>query len=506
MINKAFNYFKKNYSIVIIITLGLIYFLFTSNNPSADSYANAYASAWGEELFKPHHLLYNYFGFLLLRGLELLIGHVPSNPIIILQGVNTLFAIASLFVLRNILKRINTNENLVSASIFFVGTCFGLQRFAIDNECYIMPLFFSLLAMNYIQSFLRKNTLGKVVLSSLFISIAILFHQIAIWVFITSLLVVLLNKNRKYILSFLGVSLIIPLAYFIVYYIEFGSLSIGGLFSFILNDYSEGMAEMPIISNVLLLTGISFVRSFVQIHGYMLGVFYSYKLVSIIVFVLAAGLLVFGFSNLMKLKKRELKMFFERRYVRYIWVTLILSLAFASFSNGNAEFMVIIPFLIIILLSYYYTSSAKYLLGLGGAMFLWNIWFGLFPYAFLNLDPYQELAEIVVEEKDDSVFIVDGFNYVENIILYNYGKETREEIELKKAINITKEEFEAYSNSNLNIYTNIFDKKHLASREKLAKTRFKIEEDNPILLNKNRFQPRYKISSLGLDMVISRYN
>ena len=60
-------------------------------------------------------------------------------------------------------------------------------------------------------------------------------------------------------------------------------------------------------------------------------------------------------------------LFQERRFVRMLWVYLILTFGFAAFSNGNAEFMIAIPFILVLLYSYYFSQS-KNLLYLSCAM------------------------------------------------------------------------------------------------------------------------------------------
>lgn len=426
------------------------------------------------------------------------------NPIFILQFTNVIFALACLFLLRRILKRINENENLIASSIFFVGSCFGFTRFAVDNECYIIPLFFSLLALSSIQVFLRKNSLKIALLSALFSSIACLFHQISIIILIASFLVIAFNNKRNNIIGFISISLIVPIFYSIIYYVGNNGFSILGLWDFILSDYRSGYAEMPILRNVLLLSILSFIRTFVQVHGYIIEILGFYPIISYIIIFLSLGMGIFGLIHFFKLKKRELKMFFERRFVRYIWGILILSLGFASFSNGNAEFMVIIPFLIIILLLYYYTSSAKYLLGIGSSIFIWNLLFGLYPYAYAKINPHIEIADFIINNKDNSAFILRDINHSENIILYRYGLDFRNNISIYKFKELDNKDFQVLKDNYKNIYTDCFGGKEAISRNKIINNN---EQEYLIEgFSEKNFTYKDRFTSLGKQTELWIYN
>jgi hypothetical protein len=164
-------YLLRNYSWIIIIFFGLLYVIFLSNNPTSDSYSNAFSSITQEEMFRPHHLLYSALGYIIYLPFQ----STFIEPIRLFQAVNVIFAMACFIVVRIILLRLHLKEPLIAASIFFLGSCFGFQRFAIDNECYIISLFFSLLSINFIQTFLIKNKTYKVVLCALFCSIELFF-------------------------------------------------------------------------------------------------------------------------------------------------------------------------------------------------------------------------------------------------------------------------------------------------------------------------------------------
>lgn len=490
------SYLKKNYSWFIIIFFGIIYFIFLSNNQTSDAYSNAYSSLTGEELFRPHHLLYSVLGYLVYLPLKF----TSIEPIKIFQCINVLFAMSCLIVIRIMMLRIHSKESLISLSIIFLGSCFGFQRFAIDNECYIIPLFLTLIAMNFVQSFLIKNKFYKVILCALACVLGCLFHQIVIFALISSFLVVLFNKRLKYILSFIGISLILPITYALVVFIEKGSFSISLLMNFVLHDYTTSNAELPILNNVIILSAISFIRTFIQVHGYMFKIVSSYPLISIIVITISLAFLVYGIIYAFKLKKRNLALFQERRFVRYSWGMLILYFGFAVFSNGNAEFMIIIPFLLILLSVYYLIHIRKVLFGFGLFMFVWNLYFTLIPMGYMKLNSNKDIVDLIIKEPT-SIYVLKDKVAVENIYMY---KENGKDIpNIYKISDVKEDKFNNWVKEKKTIYTDCFGGKEVASRATIAETYTNnISSSNPIIKNKKSFKSKYKFTSNGSEKEI----
>lgn len=490
------SYLKRNYSWFIIIFFGLIYFLFLSNNPTSDSYSNAFSSITSQELFRPHHLLYSAFGYLIYLPFQI----TNIEPIKIFQFVNVLFALSCLTVVRIMLHRIHSKETIIAASVVFLGSCFGFQRFAIDNECYIIPLFFTLLAMNFVQSFLMRNRSYKVILCALACSIGCLFHQIVIFAWVSSFLIFVFNGKWRFITRFILISLIIPITYSLVVYFQEGNLSFSSLINFVLYDYRNSNAEMPILNNVIILSAISLVRTFIQVHGYIFQFISLHPTICIPMIIIALSFLVYGIIYLFKLKNRQLTIFQERRFVRYCWGMLILYFGFAAFSNGNAEFMVIIPFLIVFLAVYYFENLLGALFGLGLFMYVWNLFFGLIPMANMNLSSNKEIVNLILNEPN-AVFVLKDKVAVDNIFAYQQRKENKSNT--YKISEITPQQFDSWVKENRTIYTDYFGGKDLASRATIAENyNNRIKSSNPIINNKEQFSPKYKFNSLGSEKEI----
>ncbi|MEE1021122.1 MAG: glycosyltransferase family 39 protein [Bacteroidales bacterium] len=436
---RIFNKLKYNYSYLAVIGFAILYIFFLSNNPTSDSYSYAYSSLHGEELLRPHHLLYCWISRLFFQ----LFAFTHLEPMTLFQLFNAIMAASTLLVFRRIIKRVNRNENFIFSAILFCGACFGFMRFATDNEAYILPLFFSMLSIYYLQVFLAENTALRLLKMSLSIVIACLCHQLSILVYISLFIGLLLNKRGKYVLYFIVVSLIIPIVYAICCFLETNQLTLSGLFSFVLHDYVQGYAQSPELKQVLLLSVINLIRTFLQVHGNLFVLIDYFFVLFIFFFVLIFSFFVLGIVNLVKNKKHTPSLYNEKRFVIILWLILALSFLFAALSNGNAEFMILIPFILIMLYSHYFANH-KAMLFIGLAFLLWNTCFALIPQKFCKFSCNEEIVEIMKTHPDATFVLIDK-PASENLYLYKYSKENmpkviyahkynEEEIKSKKII------------------------------------------------------------------------
>ena len=414
---RIFNKLKYNYSYLAVIGFAVFYIFFLSNNPTSDSYSYAYSSFHGEELLRPHHLLY----CLVCRLIYSLFAFTNIEPITIFQTFNALMACGTLLVFRRIIKRVNRNENFIFSAIVFCGSCFGFMRFATDNEAYILPLFFSMLSIYYLQVFLAENTILRLLKMSLSIVIACLCHQLSILVYISLFIGLLLNKRGKYILYFIIVSLIIPIVYAICCFVETNQLTLNALFSFVLHDYIQGYAQSPDLKQVFLLSSISLIRTFLQVHGNLFVFLNFFFVFFIFFFAFFIFFFAFGIVNFVKNKKHTLSLYNEKRFVVILWLILALSFLFAALSNGNAEFMIMIPFILIMLYSHYFANH-KAMLFIGFALLLWNTCFALIPQKFCKFSCNEEIVEMM-KTHHDATFVLLDKPAAENLYLYKYSKE-----------------------------------------------------------------------------------
>lgn len=414
---KPINYLRKHYSYLPVFAFVVLYMLFHSKNSVGDAYNNAFLSLSGENMSEPHHLLYCLYGNIVLK----LFSWLKVEPLVILQWANALVAGGTLLLLRRIVKRIHHSEAFISCCILVCGATFGFMRFATDNECYIVPLFFAMLTLYYVQAFLIRNSVSRVVKAAIAVAAGCLFHQLDIWVWLCIFVLFACCRRKKYLVIYSVISLIIPLVYLAASFATSGSLALDDMIRFALRDYLNGTAAMPTAKNVLLLTGVNITRTFFQMHGYVLEMFKTNPAVCVFVAALCLAGLVFAIRAFIREKNRDLHLFQERRFVRVVWALLALTVAFAAFSDGNAEFMLLIPFLLVMLYAYHF-SDHMVLLPLGLSMLLWNLSFGLYPQSRMELSPEGRIAALA-RQYPDAVFVLKDKPLVENICQYRYGKE-----------------------------------------------------------------------------------
>lgn len=412
---RIFNKLKYNYSYLAIIGFAILYIFFLSNNPTSDSYSYAYSSLHSEELLRPHHLLYCWISRLFYQ----LFAFTHLEPMTLFQLFNAIMAASTLLVFRRIIKRINRSESFIFSAILFCGACFGFMRFSTDNEAYILPLFFSMLSIYYLQVFFAENTFSRLLKMSLSIVVACLCHQLSILVYLCLFIGLILNKRGKYILYFILISLIIPIVYSVCCFAVTNQLTLSGLFSFVLHDYVQGYAQSPNLKQVLLLSAINLIRTFLQVHGNVYEIIKYLGEIIIFLGVLFFYFFVLGIANLVKNKRHKISLYRDKRFAIILWLIFAFSFLFAALSNGNAEFMIVIPFIIIMLYSHYFANH-KAMLFIGLALLLWNTCFALVPQKFFKLNCNEEIVE-QMKTYPKATFVLIDKPAAENLYLYKYS-------------------------------------------------------------------------------------
>ena len=240
---------KIDWSILIIIFIGIVYVMFPSINNTNDSYMYASDVREGIDLFYPHHLLYNAFNYLWTQLFNI------NVTLKFLCFSNSIFAVGCLLCFRKILLK-QLSQLDISYYILLVSSCWGFMRYATDSETYIIPLFFSLLASCY--SLYKKSFF----ITSLLAGIACLFHQIHFfWWLGLGLLAFYESDRLKNILLYIGGALIVPITYILVYLICNPMPECDSIIQYILHDYYFVEDVGFFLDKALLLTPVSFIRT-----------------------------------------------------------------------------------------------------------------------------------------------------------------------------------------------------------------------------------------------------
>ena len=410
---------KVDRGIWIILFYGIIYLLFPSANNSNDAYMYAGDIQQRVDLFYPHHLLFNAFSYGITQLFSI------HDTLSALCFINALFAMGCLFLLRGILL-LALDRRTVDWILVGIGSCWGVMRYATEGETYILPLFFSL-AASY-AAFRKHSVFG----SSMFAAIACLFHQIHVfwWLGLAFFFIRSAEKGeyRSIVLRYLAGAWVVPFAYFWVFYGT--STGCDYLYQYVFHDYLFVESVGFSLKHALLLTPINFIRTFMQVHGYILPLLKTFP------FVLIGILLscIFFWKGCRRkerfaIRRKEANPDKASFAYAHLWIAL-MQLGFAFLSNGNAEFMVMLPFACAIGFFLLFEVSVYRLACFSLMLCAWNLSIGLLPYHFIELYPYKALEKYIVTHPDET-FVVEAYPQLFNQLRYHSpGAENRLEKEM----------------------------------------------------------------------------
>lgn len=405
---------QKNSNKLIILGFTLLYLLFPTNNSTIDAYNYAANVKWNHDLFFPHHLIYNIparivYSFFQVFGFEI-------DVLQLMKIINALVAGFVLYVFVRILKRLSFANKTITGLLLISGSSFGFLRFATENEAYILPLFMSVLASYHFLLFINNQRVLQIVLSGMFASLACLFHQIHVFWFVGLLIGLLMYKvETKLIFLFILPGLFIPLVYFLAF--RFGNndfMHTNNFITFVLYDYSYGSARVNFNINNLILGVINLVRSFIQVHGIILILLKKIP-VLIVAILFTVFFLLKALLNLKPIiKSREL----NRSFLISHLIIFVLQFAFSVFAGGNAEFMVMLPILSLLVVAGYVKINYKFYINLGISIFIWNFSLAIIPNYTLDYNNDKRLIEFIEIQADD-YFILSEDVLIQNRIYYH---------------------------------------------------------------------------------------
>ncbi|NBX86974.1 MAG: hypothetical protein EBQ97_00440 [Bacteroidetes bacterium] len=301
------------------------------------------ADSWqSPELVSSHHLFYNY----LCYGLKPIFISSKINPINGFTAMNWMFYGLTIFVFYKVILALKYNQNQCIYWTLLIAGCFGLLRFSFENETYILPLFFALLGSHFITYF--KNSKSHEYLGFSLLAISVLFHQSYIFWFLA--FVVSGIYRRRFMAIFISAFMIV------FFYILFAIKSNQSISSFILHDVDAGLVQVIPNINNLKFTLINGFRTIFQVHGNMLILIGNWTVLSL--FGIGGALLFFhglGISLKKQMRRFASKIkqlaslsYLSNRAKNPFFIAFFLQLAFAIYSVGNAEFMVMLPILFIL--------------------------------------------------------------------------------------------------------------------------------------------------------------
>lgn len=319
---------RPTYWILVIIIFTSLRFIFLPLEYTGDSYGYTCEILRGE-LFSAHHLLHKPLFWGLFQFISIF--NTSIDPIIILTSINLFFAILSLWVLKRILLNRKWNYPAINTATLFLLGSFVFLKYSFQVEAYTVPIFLSLLGSLYFEK-------QKFYTSAIWLGIACLFHQIHIF-WLIGLWVVQLTKKQNIFPFILGVGIPVFGYFATSIWIE------KPLFEIVLSDVNSGLVTTSFSTKHILFSAVNLIRIITQLHPDLLVYWWiwspllsGFGIVSFLI--IAVGVVVYTKEKPISLKNLPLKN-------TYLF-TILLFIFFAVYSVGNIEFMVMLPFLLVL--------------------------------------------------------------------------------------------------------------------------------------------------------------
>ena len=446
----------RHYTELLLGGFLLLYLLLPTQNSTIDAWAYAAEIKQGGQLFHPHHLLFNGLHYLLTQVLPFSISILAW-----LKVVNAIAAYLSLRILAKILYLLLPLEKDVFSWCMLVGSSFTVMRFATEGETYMLPILFSLAGSYAYLRYLLEHKDVLLILAGALCAIAYLFHQIQVgWLIGLGLGIIFLHPKKSW--RVILPSFLIPVAYVLVWVSLDSSET---FFQFINRDFYTGTASVSIGIHNFLLTGVNFIRSFVQVHGiipfFLQQSPWAYGsivgIVMILMWTMRKGIPISRSASSSPYRNFSL-----------IHLGIFLTQLFLAFlSAGNAEFMVMLPFLLAIWLPTFLDIRTSFITGIGSMLLIWNITFGLVPPAFHDYYHHIQMVSFIKQHPDE-YYVLKDKNVVANQLYYEEGTPFEEVLNLISYDRLSSEDWDILmkkaNEEKKDLYTDVPDKPQLYSR------------------------------------------
>ncbi len=456
----------ENYKIELLLLMVIIlYLLFPTNNSTLDAYGYASCIKYDVDLFKPHHLLYNAFQYIIAKMLLSL--HLDIDILLMTKVVNSIFQFFNLYISYRIFKLLKINKTEIIIYLSVLGFSYSSIRFGTENENYIIPITFSLLASYFYFIFINTKSFLMIFYSGLFASIACLFHQIHFFWWLGLFIgLIIYFKKWKFVFYYTISAIIVPIIYLLViYFYNNETINTHNILHFVFHDYYSGTAKSELGLNNFIFIFISSIRTFFQVHPVILNLIKEN-----IFFVLPLLILPLLLFILIKLLLKK-TLFFKNSmndniaiFVKSHIIIFIIHFLFAFYAVGNVEFMVMLPFLIFISIFYYYKINKLFLKTFVISLFLWNFSYGLLANNLFKYYNDDILVSFIINHPNDVFFVSE--HTVINQYSYETGNRNVKHIKRKNIINT----IESLKKINLNkeyFYTDIIQKPQVFNRSSI---------------------------------------
>jgi len=456
----------NNYKIeLLILSIVVLYIIFPTNNSTLDAYGYATSIKYDVDLFEPHHLLYNAFQYIISKIL-LSLG-LNFDVLSMTKVVNSIFQFFNLYISYQIFKLFKTDKSEIILYILIIGFSYSSIRFGTENENYIIPITFSLLASYFYLRFIKTESVRMIFYSGLFASIASLFHQIHFfWWFGIFIGVVLYIKKWRFVFYYIISAIIVPIIYLaVIYFYKNEAININNIFHFVFHDYYTGTAKSEFGINNFIFIIISSVRTFFQVHPVIFSLIkenYFFILPILILPILLFILIKLLFKKRLFLTTTTTTTIFVKSHI----IIFIIHFLFSFYAVGNVEFMVMLPFLMFISIFKYYKINKLFLKVFTVSLLIWNFSYGLLANNMFKFYNDNILIDFIISHPNDVFFVSE--HTVINKYSYKTGNIDVKYIKRKKTINSIKALKKI--NSREYFYTDIINKPQILNRASMLNT------------------------------------
>jgi len=455
----------NNYKIeLLILSIVVLYIIFPTNNSTLDAYGYATSIKYDVDLFEPHHLLYNAFQYIISKIL-LSLG-LNFDVLSMTKVVNSIFQFFNLYISYQIFKLFKTDKSEIILYILIIGFSYSSIRFGTENENYIIPITFSLLASYFYLRFIKTESVRMIFYSGLFASIASLFHQIHFfWWFGIFIGVVLYIKKWRFVFYYIISAIIVPIIYLaVIYFYKNEAININNIFHFVFHDYYTGTAKSEFGINNFIFIIISSVRTFFQVHPVIFSLIKENYF--FILPILILPILLFILIKLLFKKRLFLTTTTTTIFVKSHIIIFIIHFLFSFYAVGNVEFMVMLPFLMFISIFKYYKINKLFLKVFTVSLLIWNFSYGLLANNMFKFYNDNILIDFIISHPNDVFFVSE--HTVINKYSYKTGNIDVKYIKRKKTINSIKALKKI--NSREYFYTDIINKPQILNRASMLNT------------------------------------
>lgn len=169
MINKK----QIIYELLIFAIFIALFLVFPNYDQGYDSYSYALDVRAGQELFHPHHLLYNILGYLIYQIFKF----TGAGSLRILSLANSLIGAFTLVIFYRI-ARVQAKDAAAVVATFMTGFLFSFWYYATSVEVNMPALMFFCLALYAMAT--AKTAKSSYVWAYIFITLGVLFHQLLV--------------------------------------------------------------------------------------------------------------------------------------------------------------------------------------------------------------------------------------------------------------------------------------------------------------------------------------